>query len=132
MRISTTLATALILGMILTVAAQAKDDDPGPSNTTTLSTPPLVPLGQSQLDCYIINVSHAARWVSIEALDKQGAVVASWSEVLSPDHEAVAIAAASDGPRSCRFVVEGLGKHFRASALVVSPTVGSISALPAE
>ena len=125
------IATALMLGIILTVGVYASQED-DPHATTTLFTPPLVPDGNNQLDCYIINVSNKPRFVFIEALTKQGDVVAHWRENLAPGHEAVAIANAADGPRSCRFAVEGAGKHFRASGLVVMPGVGSISALTAE
>jgi hypothetical protein len=131
-RIINTVAIALAIAAAAPTFVAADSDTAAPANTTTLSTPPLVPLGSSQLDCYIINVSDRARWVSIEALNKQGEVVARWSELLAPEHEAVAISPAADGPRSCRFVVEGLGKHFRASGLVVVPNVGSVSALAAH
>jgi hypothetical protein len=123
-------AAVLVLGTALSGAAFAFQD--APVATSTLSTAPLVPNGTSQLDCYIINVSKKPRWVGIEALDKQGNVVASWTETLEPSKEAVAISPAADGPRSCRFAVEGTGKDFRASGLVVLPGVGSISALQAE
>ena len=132
MRITIRIVCALMLAAVVPTFAAADNDEAAPANSTTLSTPPLVPLGTSQLDCYIINVSDRSRWVSIEALNKQGGIVASWSETLAPGHEAVAISPAVDGPRSCRFVVEGLGKHFRASGLVVVPNVGSVSALAAQ
>jgi hypothetical protein len=104
-------------------------DGPG---GTILYTPPLVPEGSSQLDCYIINVSDKPREVVMEALDRDGVVVAQWSDTLNPNAEAVAIAPAARGPRACRFFVEGQGEHFRASGLVHVPGVGSISALAAQ
>lgn len=91
-----------------------------------------MPDGNAQLDCYIINVGKKPRFVSIEALTKTGQVVGTWSGVINPENEQVAIVKASDNPRSCRFVVEGQAKAFRASGLVVVPGVGSISALAAQ
>jgi hypothetical protein len=134
----TIIATTLTLGIALAAAAHAEDkqdkqDKKGPSVTVTiLSTPPLVPEGNSRLDCYIINVSHQPRRVFIEALDRDGNVVADWQEVLAPSSEAVAISPAADRPRSCRFTVEGSSEHFRASGLVHLPGFGSISALAAQ
>jgi hypothetical protein len=122
----------LALGLVLTVGAYAQDKKGTLPSVTTLFTPPLVPEGKSQLDCYIINVSHKPRRVVIEALDRDGVVVADWTEVLSPSTEAVAIAKSADRPRSCRFVVEGSSDNFRASGLVHLPGFGSISALAAQ
>jgi hypothetical protein len=127
----------LILGAMVTAGASASQQDAqfgnyNGNNKTTLSTPPLVPDGNSQLDCYIINVGKKDRYVSIDALDRAGNVVASWDGVIEPGTEEVAIAKASAGPRSCRFVVDGQGKDFRASGLVVVPGIGSISALAAQ
>jgi hypothetical protein len=101
-------------------------------NTTTLTTPPLVPNGNTQMDCYIINVGKKPRFVTIDVRTRTGDVVASWNGVLNPDEEAVAIAQAAALPRSCRFIVEGQAKDFRASGLVVLPGTGSISALAAQ
>src|SRR5690349_18690530 len=141
MTIGMKLAATALLGTVLTTAAYAtaqdKDnaafgDNSYSNNTTTLQTPPLVPDGNSQMDCYIINVSKKPRYVVIDALDRPGTVVATWTGVLNPGTEAVAIAKAIEGPRSCRFEVEGQAKDFRASGLVVVPGVGSISALAAQ
>jgi hypothetical protein len=136
-----------MLGVALSAGAYAQDDKGapgnslganaqnykgGPFNVTRLFTAPLVPEGKSQLDCYIINVSHKSRRVLIEALDRDGTVVADWTENLAAGKEAVAIAPSTDGPRSCRFTVEGSGDYFRASGLVVLPGTGSISALAAQ
>jgi hypothetical protein len=129
-------AALLVIGLAAASAVQASDKGQPSYNNytpkTVLTTPPLVPDGKSQLDCYIFNVSDKAREVLIEALDKQGNVVADWTETLAPSHEAVAIAEASDKPRACRFIVEGQPKHFRASGLVVVPGIGSVSALAAQ
>jgi len=129
-------AATLILGAMLTAGASASQDaqfgNYNANNKTTLSTPPLVPDGNSQLDCYIINVGKKDRYVAIDALDRNGNVVASWDGTIEPGTEEVAIAKASAGPRSCRFVVEGQSKDFRASGLVVVPGIGSISALAAQ
>jgi hypothetical protein len=110
----------------------SRDEEAALLTASTFFTPPLVPDGNSQIDCYIINVGKKSGFVEIEALDKQGNIVASWSEMVAPAEEAVAIATATNGPRSCRFAVEGTGRDFRASGLVVVPGVGSIIALPAE
>src|SRR5262249_40664067 len=139
MTIGMKLAATALLGTVLTTAAYATAQDKDNEgfgdttyNTTTLQTPPLVPDGNSQMDCYIINVSKRPRYVTIDALDRPGTVVATWNGVLNPGTEAVAIAKAIEGPRSCRFEVEGQAKDFRASGLVVVPGVGSISALAAQ
>ena len=101
---------------------------------TVLWTPPLIPQGaNTEIDCYIINVSRKPRFVVIDALDRDGnKVVESWSGIVEPGHEEVNKANANVNPRSCRFFVEGNANHFRASGLVVLQGVGSISALPAE
>lgn len=129
-------AALLVIGLAAAAVVQASDKGQASYNgyapKTVLTTPPLVPDGTSQFDCYIFNVSDKARDVLIEALDKQGNVVADWSETLEPSHEAVAIAGADKAPRACRFVVEGQAKHFRASGLVVVPGIGSVSALAAQ
>jgi hypothetical protein len=143
MKIGMKLAGVVTLGALLTTGASASQDaafnstfhNDNSYNKTTLATPPLVPDGNSQLDCYIINVSKKDRYVTIEALDRAGEVKASWEGSLEPGTEAVAIAKALPapaGPRSCRFVVEGQAKDFRASGLVVVPGLGSISALAAQ
>jgi hypothetical protein len=124
-----------VIGLAAASAVQASDKSqsfPSYSPKTVLTTPPLVPDGKSQLDCYIFNVSDKTRDVLIEAVDKQGIVVAQWTEALEPSHEAVAIADADVKPRACRFTVDGAARHFRASGLVVLPGVGSVSALAAQ
>jgi hypothetical protein len=128
-------AALFVIGLAAVSAVQASDKGQPSSNDspkTVLTTPPLVPDGKSQLDCYIFNVSDKTRDVLIEALDKQGTVVAQWTEALEPSHEAVAIAEADVKPRACRFTVGGAARHFRASGLVVLPGVGSVSALAAQ
>jgi hypothetical protein len=104
------------------------------SQPTVLWTPPLIPQGSNtEIDCYIINVSKKPRFVVIDALDRDGnKVVETWSGIVEPGHEEVNKANANVNPRSCRFIVEGNAKQFRASGLVVLQGVGSISALPAE
>jgi hypothetical protein len=145
-KIKATVILGGLLGALLTAGANAAQqpaafdkelDKDGAaafnySYTTTLATPPLVPDGNAQLDCYIINVGKKPRFVTIDALTRTGVVVASWSGVINPETEEVAVAKATDQPRSCRFVVEGPAKDFRASGLVVAPGVGSISALAAQ
>ena len=140
MTVSRTFAIAAALGTMLTAGAVVfahsnqdhNDFDFGQS--TTLWTPPLIPLAQnSEIDCYIINVSKKPRFVVIDVLNRDaGTVVDAWRGVLEPGHEAVNKAQAGVLPRSCRFAVEGNASHFRASGLVVLENVGSISALPAE
>lgn len=95
-------------------------------------SPPLVPDGENQLDCYLVNVGDRIRSVRIQALTKNGVPVATVDAVLPPGHEEVARAGANDLPRYCRFVVEGPKADFRASVLVRQEGVGSISALPAQ
>jgi hypothetical protein len=138
MRVSRTFAIAAALGTVLAAGvvayAHSNNDHDNFSQPTTLWTPPLIPAGDNtEIDCYIINVSKKPRFVVIDALDRDGKkVVDTWSGVVLPGHEEVNKARASVKPRSCRFIVEGNASQFRASGLVVLDGVGSISALPAE
>lgn len=109
----------------------------GAAQAATLFTPPLVPDGVNQLDCYIINVSDKERTVTIEVRNREGeTVLPPVTVTLQPGEERVAVAPASDvpsdAPRYCKFIVEGNPSNYRASVLVEEPGVGSISALPAE
>ena len=113
----------LLLGLVLVAGA---------AHAATFSTPPLVPDGENQLDCYLVNVSDKRREVTIEVLNRNGAVLKSVDVILYPRAEAVATVLASDLPRYCEFIVEGERSHFRASILVRQQGVGAISALPAE
>jgi hypothetical protein len=116
-------AFALLLGLIITAAAQA----------ATLFSPPLVPLGENQLDCYLLNVSDQVRGATIVVLNREGKpVVDPVSVTLQPGEERVATAEASVEPRYCKFVVEGARFYYRASVLVRKDGEGSISALAAE
>jgi hypothetical protein len=126
------LGTILIAGVV--TYAHSNNDHDNFSQPTVLWTPPLIPQGENtEIDCYIINVSKKPRFVVIDALDRDGKkVVDSWSGVVEPGHEEVNKAGANVNPRSCRFIVEGNASQFRASGLVVLKGVGSISALPAE
>jgi hypothetical protein len=128
-------AGVVILGALLTTGASASQDafDHHHDNDTfTLTTPPLVPDGNSELDCSIGNIGRTGRDVTIEALDRTGRVVASWEGALAPGAGAMAIAKAAAAPRSCRFVVEGQIADFRAVGLVVVPGIGPLSALAAQ
>ena len=134
------LTMAAALGSILIAGAagyaHSSQDNPefGFNQPTVLWTPPLIPQGaNTEIDCYIINVSRKPRFVVIDALDRDGnKVVDTWSGIVEPGHEEVNKANASVNPRSCRFIVEGNANQFRASGLVVLQGVGSISALAAE
>jgi len=113
----------LLLGLVLMAGA---------AHTATLFTPPLVPDGENQLDCYLVNVSDKRREATIEVLNRDGAVLKSVDVMLDPGAHAVATALANELPRYCEFIVEGGRSHFRASILVRQLGAGSISALPAE
>lgn len=104
----------------------------GAAQAATLFTPPLVPDGENQLDCYLVNVSDQVRQATIEVRNRDGVVLESVEVTLKPGAEAVATVLAGELPRYCGFVVEGGRSHFRASILVRQPGVGSISALAAE
>ena len=95
-------------------------------------TPPLVAEGASVLDCYITNVSDHDRLVRIDAMTRDGTVVATQDVVLTPFTEKVVTTPAAALARFCRFTVEGRTSHYRASILVREPGRGSISALAAE
>ena len=118
----------LLLGlMLLAAAAQATP------LFTTLYTPPLFPDGDSQIDCYLLNVSDQVRQATIEVFNRDGESLLPPVEVtLQPGTEEVASVQASENPRYCKFVVEGARAHYRASILVRKPGYGSISALAAE
>ncbi|HXH12441.1 MAG TPA: hypothetical protein VNP04_22070 [Alphaproteobacteria bacterium] len=102
------------------------------AHATTLFTPPLVPDGDNQLDCYLLNVSGQTRSATIEVLTREGRVLESIDVTLHSGTEAVASVLADAQPRYCKFVVEGNKLHFRGSILVRQPGVGSVSALSAE
>jgi hypothetical protein len=104
----------------------------GSTHAATLFTPALVPLGDNQLDCYLVNVSDQVREATIEVRNRDGEVLKSVDVTLSPGAEDVATVEASEAPRYCKFVVDGGKNHFRASILVRKDGEGSISALSAE
>lgn len=104
----------------------------GTAQADTLFTPPLVPEGSNQLDCYLVNVGNTAHKVTIEALTREGETLKSIKVTLKPGTEAVATVPANQLPRYCKFVVEGKSSDFRGSILVRKQGTGSISALSAE
>ena len=117
------LSFALLLELVLVAGA---------ARAATLFSPPLVPGGANQLDCYLVNVSDQIRQAVIEVLNRDGTVLKSVPVTLDPGTEEVATVLASESPRYCKFVVEGTRYHFRASILVRQEDVGSISALAAQ
>jgi hypothetical protein len=124
MTIKKPLTFALLLGLVLMAAA---------AQAATLFTPPLFPDGDSQIDCYLLNVSDQVRRATIEVFNRDGESLIPPVEVtLQPGTEEVASVPAGENPRYCKFVVEGWRFNFRASILVRKPGFGSISALPAE
>lgn len=102
------------------------------AHATTLFTPPLVPDGDNQLDCDLLNVSGQTRSATIQVLTREGVVLESVDVTLHPGTEAVASVLADEQPRYCKFAVEGNKLHFRGSIVVRQPGVGSVSALSAE
>jgi hypothetical protein len=116
-----TFTAALLLGLVV-----------GVSHATTLVTPPLVPDGENQLDCYLVNVSNKLRQATIQVLNRDGEVLKAVDVALHPGAEEVATVEAHELPRYCKFIVEGAKNHFRASILVRKEGDGSISALAAE
>jgi hypothetical protein len=118
MRVRGKLPFALLLGLVVMIAtAQA-----------ALFSPPLVPLGDNQLDCYLLNVSDEVRRATIVVLNREGeAVVDPVSVTLQPREERVATAEVNVEPRYGMFVVEGAHFHYRASVLVRKGGEGSIS-----
>jgi hypothetical protein len=124
MTMQRTLTLFLLLGLVLMA---------GVAQAVTLFTPPLFPDGDSQIDCYLVNVSNEVRHVTIEVLNRDGELVREpVVVVLYPGTEEVASAPASDKPRYCKFVVDGTRSNVRASILVRKPGIGSISALSAQ
>jgi hypothetical protein len=57
------LAFALLLGLVLMAGA---------AQAATLFTPPLFPDGDSQIDCYLLNVSDEVRRAIIEVFNRDG------------------------------------------------------------
>lgn len=101
-------------------------------DAATLFSPPLVPLGSNQLDCYLVNVSDKERKATIQALDAQGVALKTVPVILAPGTEFVATVEAEEEPRYCKFIVDGPRGAFRASVLVRQDGVGSVSALAAQ
>jgi len=130
------LTAAVLLHLVLSAALpqigmpSAASLDKG--QTTTLFTPPLVPLGKNELECYLVNVSDKTREVTIQAFTRDGVGLEPVKTTLKPGVEGVAKASADQTPRYCKFVVAGKRSDFRASILVFDPNAGSISALSAE
>jgi hypothetical protein len=104
----------------------------GASHAATLFTPPLVPEGDNQLDCYLVNVSNKFREATIEVLNRDGEVLKAVDVELKPGAEEVATVESDELPRYCKFIVQGNRHDFRASILVRKDGEGSISALSAE
>src|SRR5262245_48658249 len=104
----------------------------GTAQAATLFTPPLVPEGDNQLDCYLVNVSEKTRAATIQALDATGRVLKEVPVTLAPGAELVATVEADAKPRYCKFIVDGPRAAFRASVLVRDDGGGSISALAAQ
>ena len=119
---------ALLLGLVLLTGATHEER----GRTATLFTPPLVPEGENQLDCYLVNVSNKLREATIQVLNRDGEVLLSVDVALNPGAEEVATVVANELPRYCKLVVDGGKNHFRASILVRKDGDGSISALSAE
>jgi hypothetical protein len=102
------------------------------ASAEVLISPPLVAEGVRVLDCYLVNVSDAARAVRIEALTAKGQVVKTVNTTLAPGAEDVARAASGLLARYCRFTVPSRKSDYRASILVRQDGIGAISALPAN
>ena len=83
------LPSFLLLGLVL--AAEA-------AHAATLFTPPLVPDGQNQLDCYLVNVSEKVREATIQVLNRDGEVLRSVDVALNPGAEEVATVEAHEFP----------------------------------
>jgi hypothetical protein len=103
-------AVALLLGFVLAAGA---------THAVTLFTPPLVPEGENQLDCYLINVSDELRKATIEVLNRNGEVLKSVDVALYPGTEEVATVEADELPRYCKFVVDG---EFRDAVQLALPS----------
>lgn len=123
MRMQPTLIAALALALSWGIGTAA---------AATFLSAPLLPEGESQLDCYLINISPKIREATIEVLDQDGDVLQSLQVRLAPEAEKVVAAKADKGPRYCRFAVEGNRSHFHASVLVRQQDIASRSPLSAQ
>jgi hypothetical protein len=83
----------LLLGLVLMAGA---------AYAVTLFTPPLVPNGNNQLDCYLVNVSDRVREATIEVRNRDGEVLKSVAVTLDPGTEEVASVEADEQPRYCK------------------------------
>lgn len=123
-------AIPVILGMLVLLLSapghsQAVTDNLESSSSawknTVLFTPPLFPLGDQQLMCEIVNVSNRNRIVRVAAFGSGGNLIEETDDITLASGETTSISVIDmrdDNPRYCRFTVQGLTRHFRASVLV--------------
>ncbi len=105
----------------------------GTAHAVTLITPPLVPLGDNNFECQIINVSTEALSVRMQVWGGSNNLISdSGVFTLNPGLGGIAGASTTDLPRYCKFIVDGMKRAVRASAYLVDPSVGSISVVVAE
>jgi hypothetical protein len=106
----------------------------GPAFGATLNSAPALGIfGSALLNCLIRNVSTGTRTVRIEVLDYAGNVlIDSNDETILPGQMRFLISNPDSVPdgASCRFVVSGSPKHFRASTIYFDS--GNEMVLPAE
>ena len=105
----------------------------GTAHAVMLITPPLVPLGDVNFECQIINVSTAPLSVRMQVWGGSNNLISdSGVFTLNPGMSGGTGAVTNDLPRYCKFIVGGTKQAVRASAYLVDPSVGSISVVAAE
>ncbi len=96
------------------------------------SAPALGAFSDAQLTCLIRNISTATRTVRFEVLNYAGDIVSATTEEILPGQMRFLVTNEDNSPlaASCRFVVSGSAKYFRASTQYVGDGVEMV--VPAE
>ena len=102
-----------------------------PARAVTLSSPPLIVLGNNELECYVANVGATNLPIQIQAVDEAGNVIET-SGVVNFPPGTVAARVRVPATGYCRFIVQGPGSSVRATACAWNPTEGCTAAAPAQ
>jgi hypothetical protein len=109
------------------------------AQAVNLFTPALtVPMGDSTLQCHVVNVSTRDRDVTVKVIDFDGFEMRSVPMTVEVGrHRFVeagveVVGGVNRWPRYCKFVLEGSKTYYRTSACVHQPLVGCISTIAAE
>ena len=114
--------------------------DSGAARAASRVTPPFsVPIFNGSMVCTVVNLSGAARTITIEVRDSQGNLVPSANcSANNPKSDPVnagaieAIGCTGSGNRYCRFTAKGGKATFRGVLRVMDGNNATIAVLPAE